>query len=324
NTDISEHRKLEQQFLRAQRMESIGTLAGGIAHDLNNILAPISMAIELLKMRSADGRSSELLDTISGSAHRAADMVRQVLSFARGMEGRRVEVHPRQLIAEIEVIMRDTFLKKIELEVRAGRELWAVHGDPTQLHQVLLNLCVNARDALAEGGKISITADNVMIDGTFAAINLEANAGPHVCIRVTDDGEGIPQDIIDRIFDPFFTTKSVGKGTGLGLSTSLAIVKSHGGFIRVESKNGKGTSFRVYLPANPELTAPETLPDRVELPAGAGETVLVVDDEESIRQITRQTLDAFGYRTLLASDGDEAISLYHISLGILLEISLPF
>ncbi|RYD20746.1 MAG: GAF domain-containing protein [Verrucomicrobiaceae bacterium] len=310
NTDISEHRKLEQQFLRAQRMESIGTLAGGIAHDLNNILAPISMAIELLKMRSPDSRSSELLDTISGSAHRAADMVRQVLSFARGMEGRRVEVHPRQLIAEIEIILRDTVLKQIELEVRAGRELWVVQGDPTQLHQVLLNLCVNARDALTHGGHISISADNVMIDGSFAAINLEATAGPHVCIRVTDDGEGIPQDIIDRIFDPFFTTKSVGKGTGLGLSTSLAIVKSHGGFIRVESRSGLGTTFKVYLPAHPEISSQEPVPGHVELPAGNGELVLVVDDEESIRQITRQTLDAFGYRTLLASDGSEAISLY--------------
>ena len=321
NTDISEHRKLEEQFLRAQRLESIGTLAGGIAHDLNNILAPISMAIELLKMGVTDGRSAELLDTIAMSAKRGADMVGQVLSFARGMEGRRVEVHPRQLILEIETILRDTFLPKIQLEVRAPRELWTVHGDPTQLHQVILNLCVNARDAISSGGKIAISADNVVIDHTFAAMNLEAREGPHVCIRVEDDGEGIPSEIMDKIFDPFFTTKSVGKGTGLGLSTSLAIVKSHGGFIRTVSKPGEGTRFRVYLPAFPELDSPAVLNLRPDLPLGRGEMVLIVDDEASIRQIAQQTLEAFGYRTLLASDGEQAISIYTLRHS---EISVVF
>ena len=312
NTDISEHRKLEQQFLRAQRLESIGTLAGGIAHDLNNILAPISMAIELLKMGVTDGRSTELLDTIAISAKRGADMVGQVLSFARGMEGRRVEVHPRQLILEIETILRDTFLKKIQLEVDAPRDLWTVHGDPTQLHQVLLNFCVNARDAISGGGKISVSADNVMIDSTFAAINLEANEGPHVCIRVEDDGEGISPEIIDKIFDPFFTTKSVGKGTGLGLSTSLAIIKSHGGFIRTISKPGEGTRFRIYLPAFPELDPPAAPDLRSDLPSGHGELVLIVDDEVSICQIAQQTLEAFGYRAVLASNGEEAVAMYSL------------
>ncbi|MEO5913465.1 MAG: GAF domain-containing protein [Luteolibacter sp.] len=310
NTDITEQRKLEQQFLRAQRIESIGTLAGGIAHDLNNILAPISMAIELLKMRVTDARSGELLDTIASSAKRGADMVGQVLSFARGMEGRHVEVHPLQIIREIESIMRDTFLRKIELEVTASRELWVIHGDPTQLHQVILNLCVNARDAVEDGGKIIITAGNVEIDETFAAMNLEAEKGPHVFIQVEDSGVGIPANIMDRIFDPFFTTKSVGKGTGLGLSTSLAIIKSHGGFIRAFSKPGEGSRFRIYLPAYPEISRNLPNLERPALPQGSGETVLVVDDEESIREITRQTLEAFGYRVLLASNGDEAISIY--------------
>ncbi|MBC8001962.1 MAG: PAS domain S-box protein, partial [Opitutaceae bacterium] len=210
NTDISEHRKLEQQFLRAQRLESIGTLAGGIAHDLNNILAPISMAVELLKMRGTDGRSNELLDTIAISAKRGANMVGQVLSFARGMEGRRVAVHPRQLISEIEAILRDTFPRDINLGSDAGSHLWSIHGDPTQLHQVLLNLCVNARDAIAGGGEIHIHAENVEIDASFAAMNLEAKAGPHVCLEVRDSGEGIPPEIMEKIFDPFFTTKSSG------------------------------------------------------------------------------------------------------------------
>lgn len=312
NTDITEHRKLEQQFLRAQRLESIGTLAGGIAHDLNNILAPISMAVELLKMRVTDGRSTELLDTIATSAKRGADMVGQVLSFARGMEGHRVEIHPRQLIQEIEGILRDTFRKNLAMEVVARRDLWAIHGDPTQLHQVLLNLCVNARDAISGPGKILISADNVEIDASFAAMNLEAKEGPHLCIEVEDTGEGISPEIIDKIFDPFFTTKSVGKGTGLGLSTTLAIVKSHGGFIRTFSEPGVGTRFRVYLPAQPESAGAAPSRERAELPLGNGETVLVIDDEVAIRQITRQILESFGYHTLLAADGHQAVALYTI------------
>ncbi len=310
NTDITEHRKLEQQFLRAQRLESIGTLAGGIAHDLNNILAPISMAVELLKMRVTDGRSTELLDTIATSAKRGADMVGQVLSFARGIEGHRVEIHPRQLILEIEGILRDTFRKDIAMEVRASRDLWAIHGDPTQLHQVLLNLCVNARDAISGPGKITISAESVEIDASFAAMNLEAKEGPHVCIEVEDTGEGISPENIEKIFDPFFTTKSVGKGTGLGLSTTLAIVKSHGGFVRTFSELGVGTRFRIYLPAHPETLSTAPSHARPELPRGNGQTVLVIDDEASIRQITRQTLESFGYQTLLAADGQQAVSLY--------------
>jgi PAS domain S-box-containing protein len=310
NTDITEHRKLEQQFLRAQRLESIGTLAGGIAHDLNNILAPISMAIELLKMRVPDERSNELLDTISNSAKRGSNMVRQVLSFASGMEGCRVEVHPRQLILEIENILRDTFLRDVKMKVFAGRDLWTLHGDPTQLQQVLLNLCVNARDAVANGGEIFIRAENLAIDATFAAMNLEASEGPYVCIEVKDTGEGISTEIIDKIFDPFFTTKSVGKGTGLGLSTSLAIVKSHGGFIRTSSDMGEGSTFRVYIPASPVFDGVLNAPPQAVLSRGSGETVLIVDDEASIRQVAQQILEAFGYHTLLAANGREAVSLY--------------
>lgn len=309
NTDISEHRNLESQFQRAQRLESIGTLAGGIAHDLNNILAPISMAIELLKMRMPEAWGIELLDTIAASAKRGTDMVGQVLSFARGMEGRRIEIHPQQAIREVESFMRDTFLKNILIDVNAHRDLWSIQGDPTQLHQVLLNLCLNARDAVGEDGKISITAENVEIDESFAAINLEAKTGPHVRIQIEDNGEGITPENLEKIFDPFFTTKSIGKGTGLGLSTTRSIIKSHGGFIRVFSRIGKGTRFRVYLPAQPEILDP-IVRARIELPHGNGETVLVVDDEEFIRQITKETLETFGYRTLLALDGNEALAIY--------------
>jgi len=310
NTDMTEHRRLEQQFIRAQRLESIGTMAGGLAHDLNNILTPISMAIELLKIRVHDERGQELLNTIAGSARRGAEMIEQVISFARGREGRRIEVNPCLLISEITKMGSDTFLKGIVLETHASSDLWSVWGDPTQLHQVLLNLCLNARDAIADHGRITIDATNVHIDDSFAAMTLEAQPGPHICITVEDNGTGIEQEHLEKIFDPFFTTKAVGKGTGLGLSTSLAIVKSHGGFIRVRSKPGQGTRFSVYLPARPAASATQPKIENAELPQGNSEMVLIIDDEESIRQITRQTLEAYGYRTMLAENGDEAVSLY--------------
>jgi CheY-like chemotaxis protein len=233
-----------------------------------------------------------------------------VLSFARGAEGCHVRFHPRRIIAEIESILRDTFPPHIELEVEADRDLWAVDGDPTQIHQVLLNLCVNSSDAIIGAGWIWVKADNVWVDASFAAVNLEAREGPYVCIQVKDSGEGIPQDIIDRIFDPFFTTKDVGKGTGLGLPTSLAIVKSHGGFIHITSKPGAGTLCRVYLPAYPQADDPDRMPDPTDLPEGGGEIVLVVDDEAPIRQVACDVLERYGYGTLTVKDGAEALALY--------------
>ena len=285
NTDISEHRKLEQQFLRAQRMESLGTMAGGIAHDLNNILTPISMAVELLRMRVTDERSSELLDTVATSARRGGNMVGQVLAFARGREGRRLEVDVQRLIAEIEILLRDAIPRNVLLDIRAGQGLRTIHGDPNQLHQVILNLCINARDAMPDGGRIRITAENVEIDARFAAKNLKAKAGPHLVIRVEDTGEGIPPEIMDKVFDPFFTTKSIGKGTGLGLSTSLAIIMGHGGFIRVTSEPGTGSCFSVYLPASPESAGSAPVRSGTPRPEEQGQMVLIVDDEQSIRDI---------------------------------------
>lgn len=311
NTDITEHKKLEQQFLRAQRLESIGTLAGGIAHDLNNVLAPISMAIELLRSEVRGERGEELLATLAASANRGAEMVNQVLSFARGMEGRRVELHARRLVEDLEKIVRDTFPKNIVFSSKVPRSVWTLQGDPTQLHQVLLNLCVNARDAMPEGGQITITAENVDLDDRFAATESAVAPGPHVLIRVEDTGHGIPPGLLDKIFEPFFTTKAAGKGTGLGLSTSLAIVRGHGGFIRAASTPEVGTCFLIVLPASGVTAASAVESGQAELPHGAGETVLVVDDEPSIRRIMEQTLVTFGYRVLLAADGSEALRLYH-------------
>ncbi len=308
--DITDRKVLEQQFLRAQRIESIGTLAGGIAHDLNNVLAPIMMSIDLLRDHITDPNALDILDLVGKSARRGADMVGQVLTFARGVEGGSEEMQVSEIIQDLLRIVRDTFPKNIQTESDVGSELWLVTGDPTQIHQVLLNLCVNSRDAMPEGGIITLKAENVIIDEHYAAMNLDSSPGPYLKIGVEDTGHGIPSGIIDRLFDPFFTTKEIGKGTGLGLSTSLAIIKSHGGFIRAYSDPGEGARFRIYLPALPGAGAGEPVPEKTSLPRAKGETVLVVDDEASIRQITRQTLEAFGYKVLLAADGTEAISLY--------------
>ena len=310
-TDLTERRQLEQQYLRAQRMESIGTLAGGIAHDLNNVLAPVLMSIGLLQMEEQDPDRREILATIEQSARRGAEMVRQVLSFARGLEGRRVDVQLSRLLRDLLRITGDTFPKNIRVVPDLAPGLWSLKADPTQLHQVLLNLCVNARDAMPDGGRITIRAANLMIDEHYAAMNIDARVGPYLQIEVEDTGVGMSGDIVDKIFDPFFTTKDLGKGTGLGLSTSLAIVKSHGGFIRVYSELGRGTIFRLYLPAvADEGLAAEAAVAEATLPRGRGETILVVDDEAAVRQITKQTLEAFGYRVLLAADGSEAVSTY--------------
>ena len=312
NTDITDKKKLEHQFLRAQRMESIGTLAGGIAHDLNNVLAPVIMAVDLLKLTEADPHKLNLLNTVSTSARRGADMVSQVLSFARGMDGRRVEVQLRHIVHDVEKIVLETFPKNIRITTGIGTDLWSLTGDPTQIHQVLINLCVNARDAMPDGGELSIKAENVLIDDDYATFNIDARPGPYVALQIDDTGQGIPGAVIDKIFDPFFTTKEVGKGTGLGLSTTLAIVKSHGGFIQVYSEENQGTRFHIHLPAQPapasgttELTGSFT-----PLPRGNGETVLIIEDEASIRQVSQHILEAFGYRVLTACDGAAGVALY--------------
>jgi len=247
--DITEKKHLEEQFLRAQRMESIGRLASGIAHDLNNILAPILISTTLLRQKVQDDEGLEMLTRVEASAKRGADIVKQVLGFGRGMEGQRMPVNPQLLIKDAIRITTETFSKAIQVETDVAADACFVSGDMTQLHQVLLNLCVNARDAMPHGGKLKLRVHNFTADAHFASLNPEAKSAAYVLFEVTDTGHGIPPDVRDRIFEPFFTTKELGKGTGLGLSTTLSIVKSHGGFILVESEPGKGSTFQVYLPA---------------------------------------------------------------------------
>jgi len=308
NTDITQKKQLEAQFLRAQRLESIGTLASGIAHDLNNILAPILMTAQLLEAQVHDERSRRLLPILITNTKRGANLVKQVLSFTRGLEGDRTILQLKHLIIEIQQIIRETFPKSIEVSTQIPQNLCTVSGDATQLHQVLMNLCVNARDAMPNGGTLKISAENLFIDENYAKMHIEAKVGHHVVITVTDTGIGIKSEILDRIFDPFFTTKELAKGTGLGLSTVLGIIKSHGGFINVCSERGKGSQFKVYLPAQ---EAAETIEEEDQgLPSGQGELILVVDDEAAIRDVTKTSLESHNYKAMIASDGIEAIALY--------------
>jgi PAS domain S-box-containing protein len=315
DTDVTEQRRTEAQFLRAQRLESIGTLAGGIAHDLNNVLAPILMAADVLRRKVSDDRGRRMVMAIDSSARRCAELVKQILTFARGIEGERVVLQPRHVVGEIEKIARETFPKTIQLRFERAGDLWNVSGDATQLHQVLLNLCVNARDAMPHGGILTVQAENVSLDEHYAAMQPEAAPGPYVLLSVTDTGTGIAAGVLDRIFEPFFTTKEPGKGTGLGLSTSLAIVKNHRGFMAVYSEPGKGTTFKVYLPALTSPTSAAKAPRAAPQAIGGGQTILVVDDEASIRELTKETLESHGFRVLTASDGAEAVAAFAGAVG---------
>ena len=328
NTDVTEKKQLEAQFHRAQRLESIGTLASGIAHDLNNVLAPILMTVQLLQQKLKDQQSQKWLNILETNAKRGAELVKQVLSFARGMAGDRKILQVAHLILEVEKVAKHTFSKSIEIQVdTSAQKLWPILGDPTQLQQVLMNLCVNAQDAMPNGGTLSIVAENLWIDEPYTKFNIEAKVGSYIVLTVSDTGIGIPEETLERIFDPFFTTKAIDKGTGLGLSTVMGIVKSYGGFINVHSQVGKGTQFKIYLPAleKTEIQTPQNRSDA--LPVGNGELILVADDETSIREIIKTLLEAFKYRVLLANDGIEAIALYaqhkeEISV-VLLDLMMP-
>ena len=317
--DVTERKQIEAQLLRAQRMENIGALAGGIAHDLNNVLGPILMVGELLRDELASEESKKMLDTATASAQRGAEMVKQILSFARGVGGERGVIQVGHLVKEIDKLAKDTFPKLIRIQTKVAKQLRPVMGDATQLHQVLLNLCVNARDAMPEGGVLAIEADNTVLHGKTTRMQEQPASGAYVVLAVSDTGTGIPTELLDRIFEPFFTTKEQGKGTGLGLSTVMSIVKNHGGFLEVSSQVGKGTAFKIYLPASTTTEAQPAQGTTPEPQMGQGEQILLVEDELAILEITKETLETFNYRVLTAADGVEAVTLYRQRKG---EISI--
>jgi two-component system, cell cycle sensor histidine kinase and response regulator CckA len=327
-TDVSEKKKLEAIALRAQRMDSIGSLAGGIAHDLNNALAPVLMSVDLLKNCQDNLSRERFLEIITSSAKRATGMVKQILRFARG-HGGTGPVLVSHIVREMTKIVQDTFPKSISISVKSGgQELWQIKGDATELHQVLLNLCVNARDAMSNRGRLTISAQNVRLDQA-AASTLKTAPGPYVLVSVADTGTGIPPEVLPRIFEPFFTTKLPDKGTGLGLSTVAGIIKHHGGCIDIETELGKGTEFKIYLPAvevaGEEL---EAAAQEITLPVGHGELILVVEDEEAVAELTKTTLESYGYRVITAQNGVQGLSLFekyqHELRALITDTDMPY
>ncbi|MGF2035805.1 MAG: PAS domain S-box protein [Nostoc sp. CmiVER01] len=327
DTDITEKKQLQEQFFRTQRLESLGTLAGGITHDLNNILTPILAAAQLLQgtFLQDEDLSGQLLALIETNAKRGAALVKQILSFARGYKGEATIIQVESLILEIVQIVKQTFPKSIEIYTVIPEDIWAVTGEATQLHQVLMNLVVNARDALPDGGNIKISAENKFIDEAYTRMNLDAKVGHYIVISVADNGIGIPPDILDRIFEPFFTTKDVNAGTGLGLSTVLGIIRSHDGFIKVSTSVGRGSKFDLFLPAVQATQAFSI--EEMDLLSGERELILVVDDEAQIREIATIILEKHNYKILAASNGIEAIALYaqykHQINAVLIDIMMP-
>lgn len=319
-SDVTERKLLEIQVVQNQRLESIGTLAGGIAHDLNNILAPIMMAGDLLGDKVSDMEGVQLLGVVKGNAKRGAELVRQILLFARGMEGPRIAVALQALLGDVRAFLDGTLPKSIRIDSEIAPGTPAILGDPAQLRQLLLNLCVNARDAMPSGGRLSLLARPATISPNAPRPHPDAVPGEFVCIEVSDTGCGIPDILKGQIFDPFFTTKGVGRGSGLGLSTARSIVKAHAGFILFVSKEGAGTTFSVYLPATEQgggrASPADAATPRAEGPAKArGERVLVVDDEDSVRQIMSSSLEHFGFQVTKAKGGAEALEIARNSPG---------
>lgn len=310
NTDITQAKQLEAQFLRAQRLESLGTLASGIAHDLNNILTPIYGVAELLAMQfpDVDDHIQHEFEILKNSAKRSSEIINQVLLFAKGLEGDRSLLSIRYLIKEIRSFIHKTFPKSIEIAVDIPKDIGSVKGDETQLHQVFMNLFVNARDAMPDGGKLMISATNLDLDPVSVSSHLDVETGPYILVTVTDTGMGIPADKLTRIFDPFFSTKQAQGGTGLGLSTVHGIIQSHGGFITVDTEVGKGTQFKVYLPA--VRTEEKTATEIMTLTSGQGEGILIVEDEAPIRDIAQKILESHNYKVIVAADGIDAIAQY--------------
>ena len=324
--DITGQKQLEQQLLQAQKMESIGTLAGGIAHDFNNLLAGILGYASLVKTRLPEYHQAyKYAETIEKSATRAAELTAQLLGFARGGRYHVKPINLNSIVDETLGIIGRTFDKSIEIETNLHADLPTVEGDEGQVQQVLINLCMNAADAMPQRGKLAIETTIEMLTEEYVKIHMGAQAGPCVALSVSDNGVGMDKETQERIFEPFFTTKEEGKGTGLGLAMVYGVVKNHGGYVHVYSEPGLGTTFRIYLPISGQ-------PEEIEssqsgAPQGNNELILVVDDEEHVRFFAKEVLEGNGYRVLLAADGADAISIYeerHSDISaVILDLVMP-
>ena len=309
-TDITEKKKLQAQFLRVQRLESLGMLAAGIAHDLNNVLAPILMGAPLLRRNASDPGDLRLISTLEKAGERGAGLVRQILGFAHGIGGEPQFVQVQHLLRDITELVTETFPKSISLQMHIPSDLWPLMANPTQIHQVLLNLCVNARDAMPQGGTLGLSAENCVLDEAAAGGIEGARLGKWLVLQVEDTGTGIPPEVLARIWDPFFTTKTADKGTGLGLSTVRGIVEHHHGFVTLATAPDLGTTFRVYLPPAETAMSSDTSTIPPFANEGKGELILIADDEDSIRELAGVTLTHAGYRVMTAQDGTEAAVLF--------------
>jgi PAS domain S-box-containing protein len=311
SSDVTERKNLEERFLRAQRLENIGMLAAGIAHDLNNVLAPIRMVAPLLRDFATTPGSGRLLDTLEKCVDRGAGLVHQILGFARGIGGEPREVQVKHLLRDVVEVISATFPKSITIEEAIPSDLWPVNVNPTQIHQVLLNLCVNARDAMPAGGTLRVRGENCVLDSAAARVIDGARPGAWLVLEIADTGTGIPPDLLAHIWEPFFTTKTAEKGTGLGLSTVRGIVATHQGFVTLTTELNRGTAFRVYLPAvERPLERAGDGGAQLPIPQGNGEMVLVVDDEEPIRECAKAMLTRHGYRVFTARDGVEGAEIF--------------
>ena len=311
--DAAELRELKEDRLRAHRHECVGTLTGGIAHDLNNVLQPVSMFLDLLRHRLPDTESREMLDAVEANLRRATELVRQILSFSSGVRTELRAVDIPELISEVANFIRPTFPKTIHLQVSVPENISSVIGNATQLEQVLLNFSVNARDAMPNGGKLKIDASNFHVDEKFARLHTQSKPGDYVRITVSDTGHGIPRSLRKKIFEPFFTTKGPEKGTGLGLATAVGIIRNHGGFLTLDTEEGCGSSFHAFLPASSTRAVSQSAKDSPPKPpqaAGHGEAILLVDDESTVLKVMARSLEKSGYRVIPAEDGEKGFALY--------------
>ena len=325
--DVTESNALRAQLLQAQKMEAIGTLAGGIAHDFNNLLQTVLGYSDFMLQRKKDGEQDYAdLQKIHKAGKRGADLVKSLLTFSRKVETRYVPVDLNQEIAQVRHLLSRTIPKTIKIDLHLSGNLESIKADPSQVGQVLMNLGVNARDAMPDGGILSIETANVKLDKEYCSSHLEAMPGSYVLLTVSDTGQGMDRKTLSHIFEPFFTTKETGKGTGLGLATVYGIVKQHSGHIMCYSEPGHGTTFKIYIPSihtEKDLGAP---PKETAIPRGT-ETILLVEDDDEIRELGAGLLNEFGYEVITAGNGREALEIYQregqgISL-IILDLIMP-